>query len=347
MKLNLSAELNRTSYGYHASYTYKYLTKMGWEISHIPIFPERGSDLDPKFVVTKRDFFHDAPCLRIWHQNNLTGFTGKEKIGFTVFELEDLTPTEINNMKYPDKLLVPSKWGQEVCRNHGIPSVVVPLGYDHESFVPAEFPQQEHTVFANFGKWEIRKGHDVLIKAFNAAFTEKDEVTLVMMPSNPFLKPEQVSAWERMYLGSRLGSKIQIIPRQANHHDVFNIMRQVDCGVFPARAEGWNLEPLELLGCGKHLIITNCTGQSEYLTENNSMLINIEDKFESAYDGVFFNGFGRWRKFGQDAFDQLVEKMRAFHKNRPNILQNTAGILESRQFSWENSVVKLSQELLS
>ena len=343
-KLNFTAPLNTLGFGYHASYVLKYLLKMGWDVRHIPIGPVTP---DAKFKVPDGLFHHDAPSLKLWHPNDLGGFTGSPKIAYTVFELEDLNATEIHNMKFADKLLVPSKWGQEVCRNHGIEAHVVPEGYDHETFVPTEFPQQEHTVFANFGKWEIRKGHDVLIKAFNAAFTEKDEVTLVMMPSNPFLKPEQASAWERMYLGSRLGSKIQIIPRQANHSDVLNIMRQVDCGVFPARAEGWNLEPLELLGCGKHLIITNCTGQSEYLTENNSMLINMEDKFESAYDGVFFNGFGRWRKFGQDAFDQLVEKMRAFHKNRPNILQNTAGILESRQFSWENSVAKLSQELLS
>jgi glycosyltransferase involved in cell wall biosynthesis len=342
MKLNLFAPLNTTSYGYHSSYTYHYLSKMGWDVRHLPI---GQNNPDEKFSFGKEKFHYDAPCLKIWHQFDLSGFTGSPKIGFTVFELEDLNENEVWNMKYPDKLIVASKWAQKVCENHGINASVVPLGYDHEIFYPTPQEEKDHTIFGNFGKWEIRKGHDVLIRAFNAAFEKDDNVTLVMMPSNPFLSETQRSAWEKMYLNSKLGSKVQIVPRLPNHKDVAHVMNQIHCGVFPARAEGWNLEPLELLACGKHLIISDCTGHKEYANSNNSMMIDMPDKFESAYDGVFFNGASKWRSLGKDQFDQLVNYMREFHKNRSYII-NSNGVKDSKEFTWENSIDKLSKKIV-
>lgn len=341
-KLNLLAPINTTSYGYHSSYTYKYLCEMGVDVAHISI----GRDSpDPRFELKKKLFHHDAPCLKIWHQFDLSGFTGKEKIAFTVFELDNLSKTEMHNMSYPDRLIVATEWAKRVCADHGIEAIKIPLGYDDEVFLPVEPNQQDNTIFANFGKFEIRKGHDVLVQAFNKAFTKDDNVTLVMMPYNQFLTNEQMDTWKKMYLSSPMGEKIQIVPRMNTHNDVYNIMRQVDCGIFPARAEGWNLEALEMLGIGKHIIITNCTGHTEYVNSSNSMLIEMDDDFETAYDGIFFNGEFKWRSFKERQMDQLVEHMRNFHKNRNNLKINSAGVNDASKYSWKNSVSILKEEI--
>lgn len=343
MKLNFTAPINTTSYGYHSSYTLKYLTKLGWDVRHLPI--GRNSP-DPKFTIPTGKFHHDAPCLKLWHQFDLSGFTGSPTIGYSAFELEDLSETDIHNMSFPDKMLVPTKWAQGVAAKSGVETSVVPLGFDPDIFVPVEPNSQQNTVFANFGKWEVRKGHDVLIKAFNAAFNKEDEVSMVMMPSNAFLNENQIRAWETMYLQSKLSDKIQIIPRVKTHLDVFNIMKQTDCGVFPARAEGFNLEALEMMACGKEVIITNCTGHTEFI-DNSCKLIEMEDKYDTAYDGIFFHGFSKWRKFTQNCFDQLVEHMRAVHKNRPDQKINTAAVNRANEFTWEKSVNVLAKEISS
>jgi glycosyltransferase involved in cell wall biosynthesis len=121
-------------------------------------------------------------------------------------------------------------------------------------------------------------------------------------------------------------------------------MKQVHCGVFPARAEGWNLEALEMLACGKHLIITNCTGHTEFANNNNSMLIDMNEK-ELAYDEPFFYGQGNWYSFGKNQKDQLIEYMRSFHnKNMSGELTlNNNGIQDSSNFTWEKS----SKQLIS
>ena len=343
-QLNFTFQYNKTSFGYHGAYTLKHLLTKGWDVRYIPVISGTKAEVDAGFPQPRYPFHRKAPSLRLWHPNDMAGFTGEPKIGFTVFELEDLSQVEEHNLLYPDKVVVPTRWAADICEKHGIKASVVPLGYDPSIFLPSPPEPGTHTIFGNFGKWEIRKGHDVLIKAFNAAFEKDDEVTLVMMPTNHFLNREQIRAWERMYKESKLGDLIQIIPRVNTHLDVFNIMKQVDCAVFPARAEGWNMEALEMMGCGKEVIITNCTGHTGFVNES-CHLVDMKDEFETAYDGVFFSGFSKWRKFTQDSFDQLVEHMRNVHRGRSDLKLNQAAIDRASKFTWELSTNVLAEEI--
>ena len=66
-------------------------------------------------------------------------------------------------------------------------------------------------------------------------------------------------------------------------------MSKVDVGIFPSRAEGWNLEILELMSCGKHIITTNYSAHTEFCNKENALLVDI-DELETAYDGKWFLG---------------------------------------------------------
>ena len=71
----------------------------------------------------------------------------------------------------------------------------------------------------------------------------------------------------------------------------------------------------------------------------------MKDEFETAYDGVFFGGFSKWRKFTQDSFDQLVEHMRNVHRVRSDLKLNQSAINHAKKFSWESSTNVLAQEI--
>jgi len=351
MKLNLSCPINTTSYGYVSTYFMRELYRLGYDLRHIPISynsPDKNLIESVKNVLDNDKFHYDAACLRIWHQYDLTSFTGSgAKIGFPIFELESFNSRETHSLGYPDFLFTPSKWSQNVLRNAGFDSHIIPLGYDDSIFIPSELPDNKRTIFGNFGKWELRKGHDVLWQAFNAAFEEDDNVILAMMPTNQFLTKEQVSFWESRYLNSKLGNKIQILPRFETQDMVYNIMQQIHCAVFPSRAEGWNLEALESLACGRHLIITDCTAHSDFCNDKNSYLIKMTTGYEKAYDGKFFFGDSFWRSFGDYEFNQLVEHMRTVHKlNMSGSLKiNSRGVETAKEFTWKNSAQKLHQTL--
>lgn len=222
---------------------------------------------------------------------------------------------------------------------------MVPLGVDTEIFTP-KMSIRKPTIFLNCGKWEVRKGHKELIEAFNSAFKPSDNVELWLMCDNPFLKPEQTEYWTNMCRYSKLSSKIRILPRVESDIQVADIMKQADCGVFPARAEGWNLEALEMLSCGKQLIATDYSGHSEFLTEANSFLLPI-NSVESAFDGIWFHGQGNWGKLDKNTTDELINKMQLVHdrKQSGQLELNMAGIETAKNLTWRNTAETIVQHL--
>lgn len=279
------------------------------------------------------------PCLKIWHQNGLHESVGRgEKVGFPIFELNQFTKEEKMSMKGCHQLVVCSKWAKNIVEDQiGTTPKVIPLGIDRSIFNENNNVRRKPTIFFNCGKWEIRKGHDIIKKCFETAFSQDDNVELWMMCENPFLG-EKNNDWINYYKSSSIANKIRFIPRQKYHRDVYNIMRQVDVGVFPVRAEGWNLELLELLSCGKHVITTDYSGHTEFTNRNNSYIVET-DKLIQAQDGIWFHGQGEWAELGQRQEDQIINHMRETHrlKQDSELELNLAGIETAIKFSWENT----------
>ena len=325
----------------------------------------RQDDIDAvkKGLETAKNFDPKATCVKIWHQNQMAERIGSGKfIGFPIFELDTFTDLEKHHLMACDELFVCSQWAKDVVLTEVYPTPVghdlfedrvhvVPLGVDTEIFKP-QVSRKGKTIFFNCGKWEKRKGHDILLECFNRAFKSDDNVELWMMCHNPFIG-EHNQGWEKLYKNSPLGGKIRMIPRQKTHEDVYNIMKQTDCGVFPARAEGWNLELLEMMACGKDVIATNYSAHTEFCNKDNSFLIDI-DSLEPAHDGVFFTGgHGEWASFNDSAKSQLIEHMRNVHGAKQQYLNgwdkhmrdlcslNRAGIETANKFTWENSAKEL------
>jgi glycosyltransferase involved in cell wall biosynthesis len=347
MIVNINAPINVTSYGYVSCNIIKELKNLGVDLRHIPIgntAPDKEILPHIKDVLLRWDYSFDAPCLKIWHQHDLDAFYGKGiRIGMPVFELEKFNSREMHSLQNPDKLFVCSNWAKSVIESEIPNSIgnthVVPLGVDNSIFHPCPFPIAEKTVFGNFGKFETRKGHDVLPEIFNSAFDKDDDVILVMMPHNFFLSREETNEWVSKYKNTRLGDNIIFINRQESQKMVYNVMSQIHCGIFPSRAEGWNLEALELLAMGRHLIITNATAHTEFCTSDNSHLINMDSGYEPAKDIKFFNGQFEWRKFGDNEIEQTIQYMRLVHQKRKDgeLSLNSAGIETGNKYSWTNT----------
>jgi glycosyltransferase involved in cell wall biosynthesis len=306
------------------------------------------------YNIFSSDAFRNATSVKMWHQNDIHSHIGKGKhIGFPIFELTTFSKEEKISIQQCDELFVCSEWAKDVMLdNVGIKRdvQVVPLGVDTELFQPC-VGGRDTTVFFNCGKWEKRKGHDVLLECFNRAFQDRDNVELWMMCDNPFIG-EDNNKWKQLYKNSPLGHKIRIIPRQHSHKDVYNIMKQTDCGVFPARAEGWNLELLEMMACGKDVIATNYSAHTEFCNKDNCYLVEIEE-LEKAYDGVFFSGeYGEWANFSNSTKDQLIEHMRNVHgvkqgytksweSGMRDLCINHKGVETAKKFTWKNSAERL------
>ena len=343
--INVIAPINQLGYGVAGLNVVKSLSRLTtvalWPIGPIQVTNQEDAEVCQEAVNAAPYYDHKKPCLRIWHQHDMAQFaTSTKRIGFPIFELDTFNKLELHNLNSVDELFVCSEWAKNVIQsnNINIPTKVIPLGVDSNIFKPVEPLKQEKTVFFNCGKWEIRKGHDILIKAFKKALESHDNIELWMMCENPFNSPEEEQQWRSLYTHP----KIKIIPRVETQEQVYNTMLRTDCGIFPSRAEGWNLEALEMMSCGKHVIATDYSAHTAFCSKDNASLVTIEDK-ELAYDGKWFHGQGNWAKIEDKHIDQIAQKMCSFHENRMDNkdLFNQAGVETALEFSWDNTARKI------
>ena len=313
MKINLQGPINSLGYGQVSLNIAKALYNRKVDVTLFPIGKSEINSIHDTNVIQEQlnnlingNYDSLSPTIKIYHQFALAEHVGRGKyFGWPIFELDTFSDLEKAHLGSCDELIVCSDWARLICRENGIecPINVVPLGYDPSIFYPSIVkPKTDSYVFFNCGKWETRKGHDVLVDAFCNSFSPADNVELWMMTSNPFLTPDEVKAWENKYKRCKLWSKVKLLPRVKTHEEVQNIIQNIDCGVLLSRAEGWNLEALEILACGKELIITNCTGHTAFVNKNNSRLIDMEEKEKAiglpGTERKWFFGQGNWFKFG-------------------------------------------------
>lgn len=347
--LNIVSPINQLGYGLTGLNIVKSLCKKTdialWPIGNPEVTNQEDASIISQCLNNKIMPNFNDPCIKIWHQHDMSQFAVRGKrIGFPIFELDEFNQIEKHNLQSLDNIFVCSKWAQNVIINNlngfNTDNVnIVHLGVDTGIFQPSTIQDNNKTIFFNCGKWEVRKGHDVISNIFNKAFNKDDNVELWMMCENPFLNETQQKEWIDLYLNSKLANKIKIISRKNTQKEVYNIMSQVDCGIFPSRAEGWNLELLEMLSCGKHVITTNYSAHTEFCNSENAHLVDIKN-YELAYDGKWFHGVcGKWATIDNDAIDQFVYHMRNIHtlKQNKQLQINDNGVKTSQSFTWDKS----------
>jgi glycosyltransferase involved in cell wall biosynthesis len=354
MNLNLITSLDPTGYGYAGRSILNELTRAGVQVALFPMsFSVTLSD-DPQDPIrlglaNAGRYDPGAPSVRIAMARMLAEHVGRGKhAGFPIFELDRFEAAEIHHLKQLDAIFVCSKWAAGVVVSSGIdvPVVVSPLGVDrsvfHEAVGSRETRAQARepgpTVFVNNGKWEFRKGHDFLLQAFCNAFTPSDDCRLKLLSRNHTLTDQANDSWTKVFLDSRLGSKVEIMPRLASQLEVAALLAGCDCGVFPSRAEGWNLGLLECMSTGLHVIATNYSAHTEFVEPANCRLVNI-DETEPARTGDWVWGNGNWARLGPSQMEQMVHHLREVHrlKQQGALPRNDAGIKTARAYTWRRT----------
>jgi len=353
--INFLAPINNTTgYGITSTNIWKEIRKK----TDVAVFPIGGISLENKTdqEIIQSDISNTLtgnsakePCIKIWHMHDLMTRVGSGKYGvFPFFEIDKLKEVEVAGLKHADVVFTSCEWSKKIIANHGIDESkikICPLAVDHNVFNPNAQPPSDNSTykFINIGKWEVRKGHDILVHLFNEAFTEDDNVELLMVNHNQFLKPEQIQQWQDLYTTSKLGDKIKCFDRLGTHAEVAALIHQADCGVYISRAEGWNNEIPETMAMNKPVIATNYSAHTAYCNKDNSFLVDIEET-EAAQDGIWFDGSGQWAKLGFNQMEQIIEHMKYVYTN--NIRSNKAGVDTAAVLTWANTAKIIYNELL-
>lgn len=350
-KLNLVAPINTLGYGVVGFNLLKYLSQEVdvalFPIGNIDVQTPEQSILLNKAIDTANQFdgFSNAPSLKVWHEFALADRIGNgPSFAFPFFEINEFDQRRKNHLNSVDGIIVASQWAEQVLHNN-LPSpttYVVPLGVDDTLFTHGPHQLTDKCVFFNCGKWEKRKGHDVLLEMFKEAFPTEQDVELWMMCANPFLPAKTTHEWQRYYNSE---PRVRLLDRVQTQQEVAQIMSTTNCGIFPSRAEGWNLEILEMMSMGKHIITTNYSAHTEFCNDQNASLIHISN-LEPALDGIFFHGStGEWASLDSSSLTQGKEHMRSFYhkwKSDRSII-NEEGINTAKTLSWTTTANKIKE----
>jgi glycosyltransferase involved in cell wall biosynthesis len=337
----------RTGYGVVGAHLLREFTQLGVPVAYFPLgHVDRSIVKNDQLgaAMDRQGQFDDAaPSVRLSQQFDLALHVGRgPRIGFPIFELDRFNASERHHLERQDRLIVTCEWARTVLLENGIwrtPIDIVPLGVDRAVFNEHVAPAAKRgrdTVFMSVGKLEARKGQRELLRAFEAAFSPKDTVQLVLICHNAFVDAARLDDMLAPFKRSPMASRITLITKPLPHQkDLAAAMAIADCAVFPARAEGWNLEALEMLAMGKRVIASACTAHTAFLTADNAKLVAI-DALEESVPGEHY---GRWAAWGAAQHEQLVQHLRDVHgeRQRGELALNQAGVETSKQFSWTAS----------
>ena len=264
---------------------------------------------------------------------------GRSTIGYVFFEQNLIQPAWIENGRaFYDRVLTGSTWCTELLRQAGLENVgTIIQGIDPAIFFPRtesaggrEFLADKFVVFSG-GKFELRKGQDVVIRAVKVLQDRHADVVLVNAWHNPWQSSlETMRASNLIRFNLRSGSYLEVI-QQILADNGIDLRRVVTClpqpnasmarvyansdvGLFPNRCEGGtNLVMMEYMACGKPVVATQSTGHSDIVTEHNALVVRNQGEITLRRGG---EPIARWP---QPDLNDVIDKLEFAYQNREQL----------------------------
>src|SRR6185503_6546343 len=133
--------------------------------------------------------------------------------------------------------------------------------------------------FLSVFDWSVRKGWDVLLRAWSSAFTSRDDVALILkVHSTLGLTPEDIKGRVRAFIARELGrdpealAPVLLLTARTGRADMTRLFVASDAYVMPSRGEGWGRPFAEAMACGLPVIATHWGGSLEMLDDATSFL---------------------------------------------------------------------------
>jgi len=306
------------------------------------------------------------------------------KIGRSMFETERLPADWAGIFRNLDALWVPSRFNAEACVSAGIEESrvkVVPIGVETGVFRPGPrgagfadenvgaddgagdlWMRRSDTVvmggwrpgmfrFLSVFAWQARKGWDILTRAYLEEFGPREEVCLVVKTRTPKAAPGTIFRELISHIRDTLrrspdqGPPVVLLPGHMRKYELAVLYRSCDAFVLPSRGEGFGRPYLEAMATGLPTIGTAWSGNLDFMTPENSYLIQVEalDPVDSPDLPDAFHG----QRWARPSVEHLRLLMRRVYENRQEAAARGRVARESvvRRYSVGETCSGLAREL--
>ncbi len=263
-------------------------------------------------------FFVSAPA----HEFQPKMYRGRQLVGRTTFETDRIPDGWLERCNAFDEIWVPSHFNLETFAAAGIPRQrlhILQEGIDTNHFRPGmeplKIPGTRGFNFLSVFDWQMRKGYDVLLRAYCAEFGPDEDVSLILKVSTVNQPHVQLVDLVSYFIERTLNMKLEHMPNivlmtgMLSHARFPQLYASADALVLPTRGEGWGRPYMEALACGRPVIATNWGGQLDFLNDGNADLIELEGLQSTGadIDIEVFAGH-RWAAPSVDHLRQLMRR---------------------------------------
>ena len=302
-------------------------------------------------------------------------FRSGRKILYTMMETSELPESFADKCVFADEIWLPSFFNMEMFKRSfsnrkekKIPELYhMPLGVDTELYKPMKITDEQKSffegvktkgfVFLSLFGWSLRKGVDILFKAYLQQFNGDDDVTLLIVSRkegsssvtrNQEIRSqisEYISRWNPtnpphiVHIGEAIPEeKLPIVYNMAN------------CFALPTRGDGFCLPMAEAGSCCVPVISTRCCGQMDFLNDDNSYLVDIEGHDIGSQEIRCLSSYYEKAPFavlGEKTTNQLKETMEYVVNNYSKAKIKAGKLRENlvNNFTWEHLVDRVKSRL--
>ncbi len=347
MKQNLILLIGRfsksTGYSYAVKSCYDAMKKMGLKVIAIDcdlldvVGPSVGAKVNirrsikdtQKFLEVTADdqdinfvtIFFDTPerysCAIASGRNRL--------IGYTMFETESLPVKWYGPLLNLDEVWIPCEFNRKTFSDGGIPAfmlTVMPLTIDFEmyqnKFPKLGIPGLKDFVFSSVVSNFNRKDVGLLLRSYFKVFSSLDNVSLVI---KTFPRSREDSVLFDRFVREAVRPEFDIDDAKLPDVHFFDsvltsermcqLYATTDVYVSTDRGTGWNLPAMESMAMGKAVISVNWSGSTDFMTEENSFLVEPLPQTvfvdPSLVKNLVMYAGHKWSAVNEDEFAQMMK----------------------------------------
>ena len=245
-------------------------------------------------------------------------FRGRYNIGYWFWELSHFPEEWSSSFEYFDEVWVGSNFVLDaISRVSPIPVVRMPLalreradkvgrgdrshlGLSAESFV--------FVFMFDFHSFIARKNPLGLIEAFKMAFSDEDDVWLILKSAHSGTNAADFEAVK----AAATGAKIKLVDTVLSEGETTALLSMCDCYVSLHRSEGFGLPIAEAMSLGKPVIVTAYSGNMDFTTPSNSLLV----KYRLVELDLDYGPYKKGSFWADPNLDHAAELMRYAYENR-------------------------------
>jgi glycosyltransferase involved in cell wall biosynthesis len=220
------------------------------------------------------------------------------------------------------EMWVPCRHNREALIDSGMPAEqvqVIPYPYDPASPVcriPAPRGTErvpEGKRFYCIGKWEPRKNHAVLLRAFLCAYGPRDKASLTLKVHGwgdwegyPRIEEavadalREERARKQGWNAENIHKRVRIVPDKISDEAIVELHRQNNIYVSASHGEAWDIPAFEAKCAGNRLVHVGYGGSAEYASDTDDIWVPYT--MGSAHPAYGW-GEARWAEY---KFDDLV-----------------------------------------